>query len=149
MNAPAPERAWPRAIVLVYVVFALALAAVVLIVRRGRDELVAPDYYARELRHEQQLERERRGLAADYAFACDEAARRITLRVPPGGPVTGQVQLYRPSDAAMDRTLPLAVDTGGVMVVDLRDCAAGPWRVLVDWQQGGVEYSREHRVVLP
>lgn len=147
---PGRRSPWPRAIAGVYGLFAAAMVAFVVFTTRHPTDLVTPDYYERELQHQDHLDRERRGMAAtDYAFRFDERERRLALHFPAGPAVTGSILLYRPSDAAMDRTVPIAADAAGEQFVDLAGCAPGLWKIEIQWEQGGVGYFREHTVVMP
>ncbi|MCE9613501.1 MAG: FixH family protein [Lentisphaerae bacterium] len=140
---------WPRAIIAFYGLFVVAVVAFTIFASRQPSDLVSPDYYARELRHQDHIDSEQRGLAAStYTFTGDEAARRFTLRFPSPS-VGGSIVLYRPSAAALDRTIPIQTDSNAVQVVDASTCAPGLWRVQVEWTQDGHTFSREHSVVLP
>ena len=144
-----PTNPWPIAITAVCVAFAAGLAVVVVIASRHQEDLVAPDYYARELRHQQQQESDSRGKAvAGYAFDFSPEARRIVVHFPAPA-VTGAIVLYRPSNAALDRTIPIGPDAAGVQTIDTAPLAAGPWRVQLSWTLRGQRYSREHVVVVP
>lgn len=140
---------WPRAIAGVYGAFALAMGAFVVFTLQTPTELVAADSYDRAQRHQEQMDRNQRGLASTgYAFTLEAAARRATLQLPDAA-ARGRIHLYRPSDAALDRAIPIAPDAAGTQVLDLGDCAAGLWRVQVDWEQGAETFSRAEVMVLP
>lgn len=140
---------WPRAIAGVYGVFALAMLAFVVFTRRTPTELVAADSYDRAQRHQEQMDRNQRGLATPgYRFTLDGEARRAALQFPDAA-ARGRVQLYRPSNAALDREVLIAPDANGAQVLDLSACAAGLWRVQVDWEQGAETFSRAEVMVLP
>jgi hypothetical protein len=152
-STPAPRSRrspWPHAITAVYIAFAAAMVAFVIFTTHSPTDLVTPDYYERELQHQDHLERERRGMAAtDYAFTVDTGARQLALRFPAGPAVTGSILLYRPSDATLDRTVPIATDADRRQMVDLSGCVPGLWKVEVQWEQGGVGFYREHTLVTP
>lgn len=140
---------WPSAIGLFYGCFAVAVVGVAIFAMRQPSDLVAEDYYARELKHQARIDSETRGLAStEFAVNVAPDARALDLRLPGQG-ITGEINLYRPSSAALDRTIPLAPGVDGHQRIDLSGSAAGLWKVQVRWVEAGVERYREDTVVLP
>ncbi len=140
---------WPRAIAGVYGAFALAMGVFVWAVSRQPVELVAPDTYEQGLRHQARIESEQRGrAAAGYAFDMDASARQARVQFPAAG-VSGWIELYRPSDPALDRAYAIATDAEGRQIIDLADAAPGLWRLHVTWEMDNQSYRRAEVVVLP
>ncbi|NBP23395.1 MAG: hypothetical protein EBU81_02315 [Proteobacteria bacterium] len=61
----------------------------------------------------------------------------------------GRVRLYRPSEAALDRELPLAVGADGVQSIDAGSLKPGLWKVRVHWGPEDAGYYAEGSVVVP
>jgi nitrogen fixation protein FixH len=75
---------------------------------------------------------------------------RITVALPPGhaSAAIGKVELYRPSQAALDQHIDLRLDARGEQNIDATALRAGLWKVKVTWAIGGEEFSLDHRIVI-
>jgi nitrogen fixation protein FixH len=140
-------RAWPIGVAAFLVLFALTVVGVTVWSTFQPVDLVAPDYYSRELRYTEQMNRQVRGeeRREDVTFVhqSDNLAIRFDRAKSGGVPPQGRVRLYRPSDAALDLELPLAPDATGTQMIDTRRLKAGLWRVKLTWREGGAELYRE------
>jgi nitrogen fixation protein FixH len=54
--------------------------------------------------------------------------------------------LYRPSESALDVTLPLAPDADGTQTISTAKLARGLWRVKVTWSSEGREFYHEFKL---
>ena len=134
---------WPYALTAVIVAFAAAVVAFVVWSLGHRVDLVAPDYYEREIRHQEQIDREARtrNLPATYGLFHDARTGTLLIRIPgEHRDATGVLSLYRPSDAALDREIALVVDSEGKQEVRLDTLASGLWRARLTWTHGTNEY---------
>ncbi|MFN0122178.1 MAG: FixH family protein [Blastocatellia bacterium] len=143
---------WGYGIAAVYAVFAVATVGFVIFAMTQRIDLVAPDYYARELHYEQQIHRARRGQEPGHEAQCrlTPAGDALRLRFPAElSAISGRLLLYRPSDPAQDREITLAPDARGEQLVPLAGLAAGAWRARMTWRAAGREYYNEAELTLP
>lgn len=154
MNS-SPRRAnpWPCSIIAFFAVLVASLAAFVVFAARNRMELVRPDYYEEEIRFQEQLDRlnRTRALHAEVEIAYDPAPGEITIVLPRAHlsrSVSGRIELYRPSDASLDRTLPLTVDADGRQRVDAKRLRAGLWKVRVLWSTERQEFFFDRSIVV-
>jgi nitrogen fixation protein FixH len=148
MNAPAkPARSpWPIAITALFIVFALYLAGFIVWAVGQKQDLVAADYYEREVRYQDQLDRLHRTalLAPGTTVAFDAAARTCRIALPAShAAATGRIHFYRPSNARLDQSFPLALAADGTQVIPTDRLAAGRWKVRVEWQVGGQDFYVE------
>lgn len=151
MNMPEekPQRSpWPYVITIVYGSFFLALVGFLYYtIRHNKVELVSKDYYAREVKYQEQIDREQNGLSATaYAFDIQAAAQVVSIQFPAAG-VTGDITFYRPADAALDFKIPIATAEDGSQVISTSKLAEGLWKIRVHWNEGGREFFREHTLV--
>ncbi len=155
-NPPASPRfhPWPCGIVAAFVVFIGGITALVTTAQRhGRSELVSADYYDREIRYQSTLDAEKRALAYDAELRVDydAAAGSVRLGLPrhhATAGLEGSVAFYRPSGAAQDRTLPLAVKADGSQDVATSELMPGPWDVRVRWKAEGQEFAFSRRLLI-
>jgi len=138
---------WPVGLVVVLGLFATGVFSFgVFAVRHSRD-LVSADYYDREIRYQEHIDRvARAGAVSSGALVSVDATTRTLSLVLSRGAV-GQVEFYRPANAQWDRILPLALDREGRQRIDLSGLQAGLWRIRVLWSVGGLDYLREVRFV--
>ncbi len=140
---------WPVGLVVFLGVFVACVVSFGVFAVRQPQDLVSPDYYDREIRYQEHIDRVARAGAASsgMSVSVDVATRTLALALSRGA--VGQVEFYRPANAQWDRILPLALDTEGCQRIDLSGLQAGLWRIRVVWSVGGLDYLREVRFVSP
>jgi nitrogen fixation protein FixH len=155
MLRPAPSRnLWPLGVALGLVVFAGGLVALIVLAVSSNSDLVMEDYYEQEIRYSEQLERLARAEAIDGAVEVryDAGLGVLILTFPEvqaARGISGEVHLYRPSAAGMDRKLPLSLNAAGMQVIPAADLAPGLWQVRIRWVVEGEDYYVEQRLILP
>lgn len=143
---------WGTGIALVYGTFAACTTAFVAFAMHHPVQLVREDYYASSLQHDQKraaIDNAAR-LAADVLDASDDG-ESVTIALPAAmaHDARGALRLYRPSDAAADRVVVLALDVTGHQRVRLDGLMPGRWTAQLDWTSGGRAYYREIAVQVP
>jgi nitrogen fixation protein FixH len=143
---------WPIAIIGFFVVAILFIVTFIAWAVRQRNDLVSADYYEREVRFQSQLDSMNRSqpLATQTVVTFESAPQTIVITLPVAQVqgATGSVHLYRPSDARLDRELPLALSAAGIQRVDAKDLRDGLWKVRVKWSVGGTEYFIDQPVIV-
>ena len=142
---------WGAGLVVAFVLFAVLIIAMVVISMRQNIDLVSEDYYDRELRHEEQVQKSRRTSALGDSLKVETSQQSVTVRFPgeyarmhPEGMVT----FYRPSDKTKDFSRPLELDSTGTLHVSLAGMDPGIWKLKLEWTWSGTEYYREETVVI-
>jgi nitrogen fixation protein FixH len=143
---------WGTGIAMVYTAFAAATTGFVAFAMSRSVDLVSADYYAQSLQQDQRMEAERNtsALGREPSIAWS-GARSIVLSLPEAHATTaaGTITMYRPSDAAADRTFTLAIDAAGVQQIPLDALARGRWLLQVRWSAEGRTYYFEEPVIVP
>ena len=143
---------WPVAIIGYFVAGITFLVCYIVWASHQREDLVSENYYETEIRYQRQIDLMKQSQQFDALPIVTYAGARhsivISLPEKQAG-ATGQVHLYRPSDARLDRNLPLAPDGQGVQHLDAKPLAGGLWKVRVQWSAGGREYFCDRSVVIP
>ena len=152
-SSPSKRSAWPYAIVAVFVLFAAYIGSMVYQAMQTDVNLVSADYYQQELVHQQRMDAVARtaALPTPVQVRHDAASRRLTLQLPAalaGQAVQGQVHFFRPSDKALDFTLPLRPAADLRQLVNTSKMAPGFWRVQLDFTAGGQAYFLEQDLTL-
>ncbi len=148
-----PKRSlWPISIMAFFALAITFFACFIVWAVRQREDLVSADYYEREVRYQSQLDSMNRShaVATRTVVTFEPAGQAIVITLPeaqtPG--VTGSIHLYRPSDARLDRELPLALATDGTQRLDTKQMADGLWKVRVKWNAGGQDYYLDQPVIV-
>ena len=148
-----PRNPWPLAIVAWFIGFAVFLVVFVAWAMHQPQDLVAANYYENEVRYQQQLDRmnQTQSFVAQMGIAYDPAQGAIVLTMPvaQAREATGSIHFYRPSDARLDREVPLAVSPEGVQKIAAGELRAGLWKVRMQWSAGGKDYFVERMVLVP
>lgn len=137
---------WGWRIVLAYGGFVAFMLFLVTLCMRQNVELVADNYYEQELKYEQQIQKLKNAsqLPQDLLMKYAPADANIALQFPKTNEVLqGTITLFRPSDKALDITLPIQPDTLGLQLINARELKKGLWRVKVEWAIGKTPYYTE------
>jgi hypothetical protein len=150
---PSKRNVWPYAIIAVFVLFATYIGSMVYQAMQTDVNLVSADYYQQELAHQQRMNAVARtaALPAAVQIRHDATRRRLTLELPAaltGQTLQGQVHFFRPSDQALDFTLPLLPAADRRQSVNTSKMAPGLWRVRLDFTAGGQAYFLEQDLTL-
>ena len=151
MNKPT-RNLWPTSIAAFFIIAIIFIATFIAFAVRQRDDLVSVDYYEREVRYQSQLDTMNRSqpFAMQNVVAFEPAQQEIivTLPVDQISGAKGSIHLYRPSDARLDRELPLALNNEGIQRLDAKKMSDGLWKVRVKWTTNGQEYFVEQPVIV-
>jgi nitrogen fixation protein FixH len=148
-----PRSLWPYGIIAAFAIFISGTIGLIVLACGHRTELVSADYYEQEIKFQNRLDQLRRTAELNVAgaIAYDAAKQQVKISLPRDQsrqPITGQVQLYRPSAAGLDRQVALTPDREGVQIVDATDLRPGLWKVRVSWMAGDKNYFIDQKVVI-
>jgi nitrogen fixation protein FixH len=144
---------WPYALIAFFAVFISCVVGFGIFAVRQKVDLVGADYYEQEVRFQKQIDRAARtkALGQPVAITYEHATNQITVTLPAGPAAQnplGQIRLYRPSDAALDREIALATDAQGRQCIDASVLKEGRWKVRVNWTAAGAEYFAEQTLLV-
>ena len=110
---------WGIGIAVVYGVFMLCVIGVVIASRFQQVDLVSRDYYDKEIKYQDHIEKVKRSQAAEKQIAIENIAgeKALIVRLPAGlaaSAATGKLKLFRPSNASLDRSFDLKFDETAV-----------------------------------
>ncbi|MDX5340770.1 MAG: FixH family protein [Cyclobacteriaceae bacterium] len=139
---------WGKGILLTIIGFvAFIMTLVVISVRQDDIHLVTENYYEKEIKYQEQIEREISAAALNrVVLEYDGASKTIFLDLPVGS--KGNLQLFRPSDARLDQIVPFEIYSQGKTSFPLVNLRSGYWKVQLSWTENGVEYYEEQKINL-
>ena len=141
---------WGKSIILAFVLFGAFIATLVTVCIRQDVNLVTKDYYKEELAYQKQIER-----MAHTAMLTEKPS----LTVEPGDMLTiryaefrhlqeGELQLFRPSDPAMDRAFELRKSERPFQYFSTEGMKSGMYRARIKWKMNGDEFFLEQVINL-
>lgn len=144
---------WPLGIIMTFVVFISGTVALVVMASSQRVDLVSPNYYEQEIKYQSRIDSEVRAhqLGASASIAYTPAARQILITLPEEQTrrgVSGEIDLYRPSEAGLDRHFALEMKSGHTQSIDAAALQAGLWKVRVTWTANREEFSLDRSIVI-
>ena len=122
-----------------------------LVVRSFQEnvDLVTEDYYQQELEYQHKIEKIQNSDALETGVRITSAEGKLALQFPQmGAPVSGEVQLFRPSDARFDTLSALALDGENIQHIATSTLPAGFYRIKINWKAGDKEYYTEEALHL-
>lgn len=141
---------WGYKILVVYLTFVVGIAVLVIKSSNQKIDLVTPDYYAKELKYQQQIDAIKRTEALKdpvkyevmnnkivISFSADFAAKQLN----------GSIQLYCPSNEKRDIVKDFET-TEGTVTIDVPAVNKGSYELHVNWQSEGKTYYYENRLFL-
>lgn len=137
-------------IVVAFILFAIFIGTLVTICIRQDISLVTKDYYKEELAYQDQIAR------VNNAAQLNEKPS-ITIRDQKYLEVTfnqfnridnGQLKLFRPSDASLDRVFELTSSKNHSLLFDIAGLSTGMYRAQMRWTMEGKEFYIEKMINL-
>ena len=143
---------WGTGIFVVIVLFVGACVVFIIYSQRQIYNMVEEDYYPKELRHEEKLVKMRNANALTTQLQLNLGKSNLILQFPAdlqGKALTGNIDIYRPSDEKLDVMIPVAVDTSLTQLIPLSRLSHGRYVVKVDWTSEGKDYFKEQDIFIP
>ncbi|MDB6037790.1 MAG: nitrogen fixation protein FixH [Verrucomicrobiales bacterium] len=159
MPSPSPILArparslWPIAIT---AFFLLAICGVITFINwavHQNMDLVSHDYYKEEILYQQQIDslKRTRQLGGEVSARYNRESREIAVTLPTAHylqKASGTIKLYRPSDASLDYSVPLLLKPDGTQKIRAADLRPGLWKVRIQWNAAGQDYSFDQPVII-
>ncbi|SDA82613.1 FixH protein [Algoriphagus alkaliphilus] len=139
---------WGKGILLTIIAFVgFILTLVVISVRQDDIHLVTENYYEKEIKYQDQIDRETSAAGLDReVLHFDSQSKSMVLDLPVGA--KGNLQLFRPSDARLDQEISLDIQEEGKTTVSLDKLKSGYWKVQLTWTENGTDFYQEKKISL-
>lgn len=138
---------WGTKIAIFYTIFAVSMLSAVIFASMQTFHLVSPNYYEEELAFETRIQEIRQAKALAIKWEIKQIKRReLELHFPKNLYIKeGIIRFYRPSDAALDQSIPLET-TQAIQIVKLEKWHAGNWKLQFSWTDGTLRYFSEQNL---
>lgn len=142
---------WGIAIAIIYGSFVVAVVGVVIASRFQQVDLVSKDYYDKEVRYQEQINRQKATQELGYQLQSkyDKGNGSLALRFPDGidaAGVSGHAVLFRPSNASLDKKFELAVPVDREQLFNCGKLVPGLWKLKVEWQLDTLQLFHEQEI---
>ncbi|MFT3946356.1 MAG: FixH family protein [Agriterribacter sp.] len=141
---------WGYKILIVYLAFVAGIVVLVFKSSNEKIDLVTPDYYAKELKHQEKIDAVKRtnALASKVTFEVVNNTLIITLPAEFNEKdVSGEVLLYCPSDDNKDIKRNFTT-TNSTTTVELPSGTKVAYNLQVNWNAGSRAYYFEEKLFL-
>lgn len=143
---------WGHGVVLVMVGFIAIMTQFMYRAYHNQESLVAEDYYAKELRYQEQIDKRANASALGAVVSVEVLPGRIVFVFPEqlrDAEIEAEAYFMRPSDPRGDQRMRLTVGEDGRAEVDTGDLLRGAYHLRLEWSAAGTEYLLEDRIHLP
>jgi nitrogen fixation protein FixH len=146
-------RNWPVMIVAVLVLFGGYILYMVFQAMKSDVDLVRKDYYEQTLTYQDQIDNVERSnaLSVPITIVANHSVQYVTVQFPQvfaDKTVSGNIQLFRPSDKDLDVELPLQLDANQRQLINTSQLQKGLWRVKIHSQAEGQKYFVEKDIMV-
>ncbi len=141
---------WGKGIILVFVIFVLGIGIMVYRSMTKNIDLVTTNYYEKELKYQEQINRinNTNNLKESLKIEYNGSAVIITYPTTAGKSFSGDIALYKPSDAKSDFKLKVEPGTDMKQLLPMDKLTKGLWKVQVLWAADGKDYFNEEKIMI-
>jgi len=147
------DRTWGIGIAVFYSAFVIVILGLVFFATLQRFDLVADSYYEDGVKYQQRIDQKKLAESDEYKIDVSYIGSTRTLEIAfpvaiAPDSILGNVVLFRPSNAALDRKWDIVVGPGNRQAIDLRDARDGVWKIMVYWKAGDTELYSEKSIYI-
>ncbi len=136
---------WGIKITILYTGFVLLILTLVSMAMNQKVDLVAKDYYEQEINYQDKINKGNRTNALKEALTWEVQQGALVLKFPEqfaGQKIAGSIYFFRPSDAALDKTIPLSAETL-LQSIPTNELKKGLYKIQINWVVNTEEYYNE------
>jgi hypothetical protein len=137
---------WGYKILIVIVLFIGGMLYMVYVAMQQDNQMLDDRYYERELHYQSQIDASRRltDISAERLLTQDDSQIILSIPASVAFPMeSGAMEWIRRDNNQLDKNLPIAVDSLGIMQMDKADFEKGMYMVRIRWEYRGEAYFAE------
>lgn len=137
---------WGWRIVILYGGFVVLILFLVYKTTTVKDDLVTPDYYAKELKFQEHLDKQKRSHDLKEQLSWNVDGKNVSIKFPEemrAKNVKAEILFYNTVEAKRDFSITCTPDSTGVCDVSSEKLSHGVYQMQIDWSAGGVSYYNE------
>lgn len=151
MNKSKKEWKWPLGIFIGYSIFVIGTVSFVVFTFTQSRDLVVDDYYAQTLVFDEHMERVNLAKNLEDGLSWEISDENLVFRFPEehvNVGVSGNIHLYRPSNAKLDQNVSIAANEDGTQIIPINNLDKGLWKVKVNWESDNLRFYKESDMFL-
>jgi hypothetical protein len=143
---------WGYKIAALYIGFVLLVLFMVFMAMQQKIELVSPDYYAKELKFQQEIDAMNNAGLLSANLHVELQSNTVIISFPQefkGKEIKGEALMFRPSDSLLDISFPIELNEEGKLILQSNKFKTGLYKLIIKWSFENKNYQTEHTIVLP
>jgi len=143
---------WGYKIAALYIGFVLLVLFMVFMATQQKIELVSPDYYAKELKFQQEIDAMNNAGLLSANLHVELQSNTVIISFPQefkGKEIKGEALMFRPSDSSLDISFPIELNEEGKLILQSNKFKTGLYKLIIKWSFDNKNYQTEHTIVLP
>jgi hypothetical protein len=143
---------WGYKIAALYIGFVLLVLFMVFMAMQQKIELVSPDYYAKELKFQQEIDAMNNAGLLSANLYVELQSNTVIISFPKefkGKEIKGEALMFRPSDSSLDISFPIELNEEGKLILQSNKFKTGLYKLIIKWSFDNKNYQTEHTIVLP
>ena len=137
---------WGWRVTILYCGFVMLILFLVYKTTTVKDDLVTPDYYAKELKFQEHLDKEKRANKLKEPLSWSVGSQNISIKFPEDlgmKNTKADILFYNTAEAKKDLSISCTPDSTGVCKVSSEKLSRGIYEMQIDWSANGVSYYNE------
>jgi nitrogen fixation protein FixH len=142
---------WGIGVAIFYAIFFVFLVARVTFSLFQHNDLVEDDYYKKELSYQKKINALKRTQDLEIGIKIFQSGEGLVFKFPDSfnkTDIKGEIHLYKPSDALMDKRYNLILSDGNLFFINSQKIEKGYWLIKVDWSVGNLNYYNEKYILI-
>ncbi len=141
---------WGKKIIVLYMSFVIFMSYMVYRAMQQKDiYLVSKDYYKEELDYESTIQKMQNAKDLSEEVEISSVDSRVNFLFPQEcAGSTGNIRLFRPSNANFDISYPLNLNSENGQTLDVEKLPKGLWVVKLNWKKSGKDYYLEQKITI-
>lgn len=143
---------WGTKLMIFFGAFVGLILYMVVIASQQNTDLVATDYYAREIAYQDKIDQQEQAGKQAKEIEFNVTSSGIQMHFPKTSTQTnpeGTVIFQRPSDKLLDRDYSIRIDSSGSQLLSLSEFSKGLYNVQVEWKEGDDHYYVKKKLIIP
>jgi hypothetical protein len=113
-------------------------------------DLVDENYYDKELKYQGEIDKLNRAERLEEKIKVTQVDKFAVIQFPRSFnvPISGNIILYRPSDASLDKKFKIDINNDFQHVIDISKLLKGLWELKIDWVAGDSLYYNSEELYI-
>lgn len=142
---------WGFGIATIVVIFLLWNAIFLIFAFGEKVDLVADNYYERELKYQDEIEKYKNRNIDNGHLIIEATSSVLTVSIPEKfltKKIEGEIYFYRPSNSDNDFKMKMVTDAEGKQHIDISNLDRGYWRIIINWNDGETKYLEQKKIII-